>query len=153
MESKHTSKEGIHSNTYWCSQKTRLKWRNRAISYIGTDVAGLNAMISILGNLPGPLKKDLKNIWRHHHQFMNMTIKLATKHQWRTLRLLEERVMAFPEPYRRPSTLGLTTLLSIKMWANTTCHIFGTKFCLLPQNSKLNNTPLHHNICPLEVKD
>ena len=81
-----------------------------------------------------------------------MTIQLATKHQWRTLRLLEERVMASTEPSRRPSTLQLTTLLSTEMWANTTCHIFGTKFCLPPQDSKLNNIPLHLNICALEVK-
>ena len=50
------------------------------------------------------------------------------------LRSLEERVMASPEPSRRPFTSGLTTLLSTEMWANTTCHIFGTKFCLPPQN-------------------
>ena len=42
--------------------KDKDEKKNRAISYIGTDVAGLNAMMSILGNLPGPLKNDLKNI-------------------------------------------------------------------------------------------
>ena len=36
---------------------------------------------------------------------MSMIIQLATKHQWKTLRSLEERVMASPEPSRRPSTL------------------------------------------------
>ena len=51
-----------------------------------------------------------------------------------TLRLLEERVMASPEPSRRPFTSESTTLLSTEMWANTTCHIFGKKFCLPPQN-------------------
>ena len=30
-------------------------------------------------------------------------------------------------------------------------HIFGTKFCSPAQNSKLNNIPLHLNICALEV--
>ena len=34
--------------------------------------------------------------------------------------------------------------------ANTTCHISGTKFCSPPQNSKLNNIPLHLSICALE---
>ena len=97
--------------------------------------------------LEGRFKEHLKApspIYEHDNT-------LATKHQWRTLRLLEERVMASPEPSRRPSTLGLTTLLSIEMWTNITCHIFGTKFGLPPQNS--NNTPLHLNICALEVKD
>ena len=65
---------------------------------------------------------------------MNMIIQLATKQQWRTLRSLEEKVMASPEPSRRSFISGLTTLLSIEMWANTTCHIFGKKFCLPPQN-------------------
>ena len=90
--------------------------------------------------------------WKHHHQSMNMTIQLATKHQWKTLRSLEERFMASPEPSGRPSRLGWITLLSTEMWENTTCHIFGTKFCSPPQNSKLNNTPLHLNICGLKVK-
>ena len=74
-------------------------------SYIGIDVAGLNVMMSILRNWPGPLKKDSKNTLKCHHQSMNMIIQLATKHQWKTSRLLEERVMASPEPSRRPSTL------------------------------------------------
>ena len=38
-----------------------MKLRSRVTSYIGIDVAGLNVMMSILGNWPGPLKKDLKN--------------------------------------------------------------------------------------------
>ena len=38
---------------------------------------------------------------------MNMTIQLATRQQWRTLRLVEERVMASPEPSRRPFTSGV----------------------------------------------
>ena len=60
--------------------------------------------------------------------------------------------MASPEPSRRPSTLESTTLLLTAMWANTACHIFGTKFCLPPQNPKLNNIPLLLNISALEVK-
>ena len=152
MESKHTSEEGTHWRTFWCFQRTRMKWRSRVTSYIGIDVAGLNVMMSIWGNLLGPLKKDLKNTWKHHHPSMSMIIQLATKHQWRTLRTLEERVMASSEPSRRPSTLEWITLLSTEMWANTTCHIFGTKFCSTPQNSKLSNTPLHLNICALVVK-
>ena len=30
--------------------------------------------------------------------------------------------------------------------------LFGTKFCSPPQNLKLINTPLHLNICALEVQ-
>ena len=152
MESKHTLEEETHWRIFWCFQRTKMKWRSRVTSYIGIDVARPNAMMSILGNLPGPLKKDSKNTWKHHHQFMSMIIQLATKHQWKTLRPLEERVMASPEPSRRPSTLEWTILLSTEMWTNTTYHIFGTKFCSPPQNLKLINTPLHLNICVLEVQ-
>ena len=111
MQSKHTLEEETPWRIFWCFQRIKRKWESRVTSYIGIDVAGLNAMMSILGNLPGPLRRDLKNIWRHHHQFMSMITKLATKHQWRTLTSLEERVMASPEPSRRPSTSEWTTLL------------------------------------------
>ena len=93
-----------------------------------------------------PNNFDIKNI-----DLYNIIMMFRSK-DFRTLRLLEERVMASPEPSRRPSTLHSTTLLSTEMWANTTCHIFGAKFCLPPQNSKLNNIPLHLNICAIEVK-
>ena len=38
-----------------------MKLRNKAISYIGINEAGLNVMMNTLGNQPEPLKKDTKN--------------------------------------------------------------------------------------------
>ena len=35
--------------------------QNRGASYTGTNVAGLNVMVSILGSQPEPLRKDTKN--------------------------------------------------------------------------------------------
>ena len=39
-----------------------MKYESRVTSYIGIDVAGLNAVMNILGNLSEPLKKDLKTL-------------------------------------------------------------------------------------------
>ena len=58
-----------------------------------------------IGESARTFEERFKEHLKHHHQSMNMTIQLATKHQWRTLRLLKERVMASLEPSRRPSTL------------------------------------------------
>ena len=51
----------------------KKKWQNRTTSYTGTNVVGLNAMMSILGSQPELLRKDTKNTWRHHHQYLNIT--------------------------------------------------------------------------------
>ena len=87
-----------------------------------------------IGESARTFEEKLKEHLKAPYQFMNMITQLAIKQQWTTLRLLEERVMASPEPSRRSFTLESTTLLSTEMWANTTCHIFWTKFCLPPQN-------------------
>ena len=54
MESRYTLKSGT-------PYRTKKKLRNKATSYTGTNVAGLNAMMSTLGNQPEPLKKNIKN--------------------------------------------------------------------------------------------
>ena len=55
-------KGGTHWRAYWCSQRIKKKSRSKAKLYIGINVAGLGVMMSTLGNLPEPLKKDTRNI-------------------------------------------------------------------------------------------
>ena len=135
MESRHTSKGGTPLQIYWCSQRTKKELRNRAASYISTNVAGLNVMMNTLGNQPEPLQKDTKNTWRCHHQYLNITMLLATQHQWKIIGRWD---MIWPEPSKKPFTSELITLPLTRILANITCHIFGAVFCFLSQNWKLN---------------
>ena len=57
-----------------------------------------------IGELARTFEERFKEHLKAPSPIMNMTIQLATKQQWRTLRVLEERVMASPEPSRRPLT-------------------------------------------------
>ena len=65
---------------------------------------------------------------------LNITMLLATQHQWKTSKLQEGRNMVWPQPSRKSFTSELITLPLTRILANTTCHIFGTKFCFPSQN-------------------
>ena len=83
---------------------------------------------------------------------MNMTIQLATKHQWENFKIIGREGHGISRTIQEAIYIRVNnTTLNRNVGKYNLPHIWDKVLFTTPE-LKLNNTPLHLNICALEVK-
>ena len=119
------------------------------ISFLFTYPFGTDVVVQIIGKSARTFKERYKEHLKAPSPIFNHNNATGNTTSVENFQYYRKGDMVWTEPSKKPFTSESTTLPSTETLANTTCHIFGTRFCFPSQNWKLNEEPLHHNISAL----